>query len=163
MIFLACISLFCVICHSAVYATKRFSHLRKSAHALPFWEQYLIEKVHQSVSAIWNKLTSLTTNTWFMYWFAPQYMGALISFPVSPSRGDVMHLGPAQSDPLHKQGTGDWPGWAHGITSKLFERTGGRPGSTQGRKRTHPYCVYGALYKNKFLHVTMFQFQRAAY
>ena len=37
-----------------------------------------------------------------------------------------MHLGPAPSDPFHKQGTGGLPGWAPGMTLKLFERTGGR-------------------------------------
>ena len=50
----------------------------------------------------------------------------------SPSRGDVMHLGPAPNDPLHKQGTGGWPGWAPEMASKLLERAGGRPGLTQG-------------------------------
>ena len=62
----------------------------------------------------------------------------LIERSHSPSRGDVMHLRPAPCDPLHKPGTGGWPGWAPGMTSKLFERTGGGPGSTQGSYRTHP-------------------------
>ena len=39
-----------------------------------------------------------------------------------------MHLELAPGDPFHKQGTWGWPEWAPGITSKLFEQTGGRSG-----------------------------------
>ena len=52
-----------------------------------------------------------------------------------PSSGDAMHLGSPPSDPLHKQGTGGWPGWA---PSKLFERTGADQGRPREAKRTHP-------------------------
>ena len=45
----------------------------------------------------------------------------LIERSHSPSRGEVMHLGSPPSDPRHKQGTGGWPGWAPGMTSRLFE------------------------------------------
>ena len=42
---------------------------------------------------------------------------------------DVVYLGPAPSDPLHKQGTGGWPGWAPGMTSKAIYRNA--PGQTE--------------------------------
>ena len=63
----------------------------------------------------------------------------LIERPHSPSRGDVMHLEPAPntSDPFHKQGTGGWPGWAPGMTTKLFERTGANRGRPGEANQTH--------------------------
>ena len=49
------------------------------------------------------------------------------------------------SDPFHKQGTWGRPGWAPGMTSKLFEHTGGRSGLTQKLiQRTHWFDL-GAL------------------
>ena len=55
------------------------------------------------------------------------------------------------SDPLHKQGTWGWPRWAPGMTSKLFEPTRGRPGSTKGSLTNAPYMsvvhfLYAAWY-----------------
>ena len=62
----------------------------------------------------------------------------LIEWSQSPSRGDGMHLRSSPSGPLHKQSTGGWPGWVPGMTSKLFERTGGRPGPPREADRSHP-------------------------
>ena len=58
----------------------------------------------------------------------------------SPSCGDGMHLRSPPSDPLHKQGTGGWPGWA---PSKLFERTGADRGRPREAKRMHPLITFG--------------------
>ena len=46
--------------------------------------------------------------------------------------GVACTLGQPPNDLIHKLVTWGWPGWAPGMTSKLFERTGGRPVSTQG-------------------------------
>ena len=56
----------------------------------------------------------------------------LIERSHSPSRGDGMHHRSPRSDPLHKQGTSGWPGWA---PSKLFEpgQTGVDPGKLNER------------------------------
>ena len=69
----------------------------------------------------------------------------LIERSHSPSRGDGMHLRSPPSDPLHKQGTGGWPGWA---PSKLFERTGadrGRPREAKRRTLYMPVQVQQSL------------------
>ena len=71
----------------------------------------------------------------------------LIERSHSPSRGDAMHLGSAPSDPLHKQGTGGWPGWALGMTSKLLKRTGADrvDRGNEAKERTQSMQWYNTL------------------
>ena len=50
-----------------------------------------------------------------------------------PSRGDGMHLRSPPSDPLHKQGTGGWPGCSRQSYSNVPGQTGGDPGKLNER------------------------------
>ena len=61
----------------------------------------------------------------------------------SPSRGDGMHLRSPPSDPLHKQGTRGWPGWAR---SKLFERTRADRGRPREANRTRTQYVQSFMF-----------------
>ena len=49
--------------------------------------------------------------------------------------------GKPPSDPLHKQGTGSWSGWAPGRTTKLFECTGADRGRPREANWTHHLCA----------------------
>ena len=58
-------------------------------------------------------------------------------------------VGAAPSDPFHKQGIWGWPRWAPGMTSKLFELTGGRPGSNR-RSQSNAPIIYIHNYHRQF-------------